>query len=58
MVNTKENSLLNEKYRPITLDKFVGNENLKKSLSKYLEQNDILNLIFYGPAGTGKNYIS
>ncbi len=46
MVNTKENSLLNEKYRPITLDKFVGNENLKKSLSKYLEQNDILLQIF------------
>jgi DNA polymerase III gamma/tau subunit len=35
MVSTKENSLLNEKYRPTTLDKFVGNENLKKSLSKY-----------------------
>ena len=58
MVNTKENSLLNEKYRPITLDKFVGNENLKKSLSKYLEQNDILNLIFYGPAGTGKTTLA
>ena len=58
MVNTKENSLLNEKYRPITLDKFVGNENLKKSLSKYLEQNDILNLIFYGPSGTGKTTLA
>ena len=54
----KENSLLNEKYRPITLDKFVGNENIKKSLSKYLEQNDILNLIFYGPAGTGKTTLA
>ena len=58
MVSTKENSLLNEKYRPTTLDKFVGNENLKKSLSKYLEQNDILNLIFYGPAGTGKTTLA
>jgi len=54
----KENSLLNEKYRPTTLDKFVGNENLKKSLSKYLEQNDILNLIFFGPAGTGKTTLA
>ena len=32
--------------------------NLKKSLSKYLEQNDILNLIFYGPAGTGKTTLA
>ena len=57
-IDMKENSLLNEKYRPTTLDKFVGNENLKKSLSKYLEQNDILNLIFYGPAGTGKTTLA
>ena len=53
-----ENSLLNEKYRPTTLDTFVGNENIKKSLSKYLDQNDILNLIFYGPAGTGKTTLA
>ena len=49
-----ENSLLVEKYRPSKLENYVGNENIKKSISKYLEQNDILNLIFYGPAGTGK----
>ena len=54
----KENSLLNEKYRPITLESFVGNNNIKESLSKYLEQNDILNLIFYGPAGTGKTTLA
>ena len=53
-----ENSLLNEKYRPTTLDTFVGNENIKKSLSKYLDQNDILNLIFYGPSGTGKTTLA
>ena len=53
-----ENSLLNEKYRPTTLNTFVGNENIKKSLSKYLDQNDILNLIFYGPAGTGKTTLA
>ena len=40
-----DNSLLVEKYRPSKLENYVGNENIKKSISKYLEQNDILNLI-------------
>ena len=57
MVNM-ENSLLVEKYRPSKLENYVGNENIKKSISKYLEQNDILNLIFYGPAGTGKTTLA
>jgi replication factor C small subunit len=57
MANT-ENSLLVEKYRPSKLENYVGNENIKKSISKYLEQNDILNLIFYGPAGTGKTTLA
>jgi len=52
------NSLLVEKYRPSKLENYVGNENIKKSISKYLEQNDILNLIFYGPAGTGKTTLA
>ena len=53
-----ENSLLVEKYRPSKLDNYVGNENIKKSISKYIEQNDIQNLIFYGPAGTGKTTLA
>ena len=57
MGNT-ENSLLVEKYRPSKLENYVGNENIKKSISKYLEQNDIQNLIFYGPAGTGKTTLA
>ena len=60
MENTQnqENSLLVEKYRPIKLENYVGNENIKKSISKYLDQNDIQNLIFYGPAGTGKTTLA
>ena len=54
----KEHSLLVERYRPTTLDKYVGNEHIKKSISKYLEQNDIQNLIFYGPSGTGKTTLA
>ena len=54
----KEHSLLVERYRPTTLENYVGNEHIKKSISKYLEQNDIQNLIFYGPAGTGKTTLA
>ena len=57
MANT-ENSLLVEKYRPKTLNNYVGNKNIKKSISAYLNQNDIQNFIFYGPAGTGKTTLA
>jgi replication factor C small subunit len=53
-----DNSLLVEKYRPKTLNNYVGNENIKKSISSYLNQNDIQNFIFYGPAGTGKTTLA
>ena len=51
-------SLLVEKYRPIQLENYVGNEHIKKTISQYLSQNDIQNLIFYGPAGTGKTTLA
>jgi len=54
----KDHSLLNEKYRPLTLDKFVGNENLKKTLQQFLDQNDIVNMLLYGSAGTGKSTLA
>jgi len=57
-IQTQDNSLLVEKYRPSKLENYVGNENIKNSISKYLDQNDIQNLIFYGPAGTGKTTLA
>ena len=55
---SKKHSLWVEKYRPTTLKNYVGNESIKKSISNYIEQNDIQNLIFYGPAGTGKTTLA
>ena len=52
------NTLWVEKYRPDILENYIGNENLKETISKYIEQNDIQNLIFYGPAGTGKTTLA
>ena len=57
MANT-EHSLLVEKYRPAVLENYVGNDNIKAIISKYIDQNDIQNLIFYGPAGTGKTTLA
>jgi len=54
----KENTLLVEKYRPTTLEHYVGNENIKEVIQKYLNQNDIQNFIFYGGAGTGKTTLA
>jgi len=54
----KEHSLLVERYRPTKLENYVGNEHLKTLISKYLEQNDIQNFIFYGQAGGGKTTLA
>ena len=52
------NSLWVEKYRPNTLENYVGNDHLKGIIKRYLGENDIQNLIFYGPAGTGKTTLA
>ena len=54
----KTNTLWVEKYRPQTLDEFVGNQQLKDKVSIYLQKNDIPHLLFYGKAGTGKTTLS
>ena len=54
----KEHSLLVEKYRPTNIDNYVGNENIKNTIKSYIDQNDIQNLLFYGPAGTGKTTLA
>jgi len=58
MILTKEHTLWVEKYRPTTLEDFVGNENLKDIIQKYLDQNDIQNLLFYGSSGCGKTTLA
>lgn len=57
-MKSKQHTLWVEKYRSSNLDSYVGNENIKKTISKYLEQNDIQNFLFYGPAGTGKTTLA
>ena len=54
----KENTLYVERFRPTELQYYVGNENVKETIQKYLDQGDIQNFIFYGPAGTGKTTLA
>ncbi len=54
----REHTLLVEKYRSKTLDEYVGNEHIKATIKKYLEQNDIQNFLFYGGAGCGKTTLA
>ena len=58
METTINNSLWVEKYRPNTLENYIGNDHLKGTMKRYLEENDIQNLIFYGTAGTGKTTLA
>jgi DNA polymerase III delta prime subunit len=54
----KENSLFVEKYRSKTLDEYVGNEQLKQIVAKYIANNDLQNLLLYGTPGTGKTTLA
>lgn len=48
------NSIWCEKYRPITLDDYVGNIQVLEKIRSYIENDDIPHLLFWGTAGGGK----
>ena len=54
----KDHTLLVEKYRPTNLENYLGNQSIKDTIQKYIGQNDIQNLLFYGSAGTGKTTLA
>jgi len=43
-----------EKYRPQTLDEVAGHDDITARLKRYVERDDLPNLLFSGPAGVGK----
>jgi len=51
----KEISIWAEKYRPKSLDDYIGNEMVLNFINRCISQQELTDhVLFYGPAGTGK----
>jgi DNA polymerase III delta prime subunit len=50
----KTHTLFTEKYRPDTLEGYIGNEDFKSSLQQWIDTHNIPHLLLTGTAGTGK----
>lgn len=50
-------SLWVEKYRPKSLDEFIGSVTVRETLKLWLDNKDIPHLLFYSSPGTGKTSI-
>ena len=56
--DAESNTLWCERYRPVKLDEYIGNEHLKSKAEQFIASKDIPHLLFYGPAGTGKTSLA
>lgn len=50
----KENTLWVEKYRPDTLEGYIGNDTIKAKIARYITESDVPHLLLSGTPGTGK----
>ena len=58
MFGNSEHTLWVEKYRPDSLDGYVGNQSVVDKVKIYLESGDVPHLLLYGTAGTGKTTLA
>ena len=58
MIKKEHHSLYVEKYRPDSLDGYVGNQHIIEKVKIYIESNDVPHLLLYGQAGTGKTTLA
>lgn len=56
--NTSSHTLWVEKWRPDTLEGYIGDDVLKERFASYIKNQDIPHLLFHGTAGTGKTTLS
>ena len=47
-----------ERYRPTTMDTYIGNEQLKAKVGRFIASGDVPHLLLSGPAGTGKTTLA
>ena len=47
-----------ERYRPIEINNYIGNDHLKSKIEIYLESGDLPHLLLHGKAGTGKTTLA
>jgi DNA polymerase III delta prime subunit len=50
--------ILNEKYRPSTLDGYICDESFKQKIHGWIEEQNIPHLFFYGKPGSGKSTLA
>jgi DNA polymerase III delta prime subunit len=54
----KENTLWVEKYRPSTLNSYIGNPDVIEKIKSFIDSNDVPHLLLCGKAGTGKTTLA
>lgn len=54
----KAHSLWVERYRPVDLTTFIGNDSIKQKIGRFIANGDIPHLLLAGPPGTGKTTLA
>ena len=50
----QNHSLWVEKYRPSTMNEYIGNESVKEKFSQFIEKGDFQHILLFCPRRTGK----
>lgn len=54
----KEHYILNEKYRPSTLEGYICDDHFREKIQTWIENKEVPHLFLYGKAGSGKSTLA
>lgn len=54
----REHTIWAEKFRPISIDDYLAQDDLKKLIKKFIKEQDVPHLLLYGPPGCGKTTLA